>query len=253
MVSSAHSIQRVWRVLFSILALQLAFGFIYVWGTVVPYVRMADHWSPLLTSAVFSAGPLGYASGMVISGRLAERYPPRRLCWTGAGLIVVGFAVAFLFPSGFTFILCYSAIGLGLGGAIAMAGALAAGVFFFPERVGTIGGVLTGSYALSAIFEVPLVGALVPTLGWLNTLRLIGSCVALLAVGVVLVMPAVPRPRHAQAGKSTVPFSQLIEEMRSGWACFSKRPQRHLALMLSLPLPSTLMGYIWNCGLPLSR
>src|SRR5207249_5729035 len=89
-ISSSQSRQHPWRVLFSILTLQFAFGFIYAWGSVVPEVHLQDHWVPLLTSAVFSAGPLGYGTGMMISGRLAERYPPRLLCWAGVGLMLIG-------------------------------------------------------------------------------------------------------------------------------------------------------------------
>src|SRR6266480_7608438 len=111
LASSRWPLRRV-RVLLSLLALQLAFGFVYSWGTVVPYVQKFDHWSLLLTSAVFSAGPLGYATGMVISGRL-NQYSPRVLCWVGVGLLVIGLGIAFLFPSGFTFLVFYSAIGLG--------------------------------------------------------------------------------------------------------------------------------------------
>src|SRR5579859_389913 len=207
---STWPLQKMLRVLISILVLQLAFGLVYSWGAVVPYVRQFDHWSPLLTSAVFSAGPLGYATGMIISGRLAEYAPPRRLCWAGVSLMVFGFSIAFLFPSSVTFIIFYAAIGLGLGGAIAMAGSLAAGMALFPTRVGTIGGALTGSYALAALVEAPLVGALAANSGWLYALRLVGSGVALLAVAVLLLMPAVPRSRSAQSTRPTLSFSQLL-------------------------------------------
>lgn len=216
---SSWSLRQTLRVLIPILTLQFAFGFIYAWGAVVPEVRLHDHWSPLLTSAVFSAGPLGYGTGMVISGRLAERYPPRRLCWTGVGLMVSGFTVAFLIPSGLTFFLFYSAIALGLGGAVALAGGLAAGTSVFPTRVGAIGGALTGSYALAAVIEAPLVSYLATTLGWLNTLRLVGVSVALLAASVLLVMPSIPQARQVQDGTSSVSLVHLFLQ-RPIWTGF---------------------------------
>jgi len=204
-------LRRAVRALSALLVLQLAFGFVYSWGTVVPYVRTFEHWSPLLTSAVFSAGPLGYATGMIISGRLAERYAPRSLCWAATGLLVTGLSIAFLFPSGFTFIVFYSAIGLGFSGAVAMAASLAAGSSLFPARIGTIGGALTGSYALAALVEAPLVGVLAASLGWLNALRLVGGGVALLAVCAMLVLPSVPRPgRQSQSDRRSGSFFQLI-------------------------------------------
>lgn len=209
-VRPAKGIVGVLRVLVPILILQLAFGLVYSWGAVVPAVRAESHWPPLLVSAVFSSGPLGYAIGMAISGRLAEFLPARRLCWASLGLMGSGFAVAFLFPTGLTFILFYAIIGLGLGGAVAMTGSLVAGTSIFPTRVGTIGGALTGSYALAAVVEVPLVSRLAASYGWLTALRSVGSGVALLAACTLLFMPAIPPARRIQVGRNVTPVLTLI-------------------------------------------
>ena len=99
--------------------------------------------------------------------------------------------MAFLLPSGITFVLFYSALALGLGGSIALAGALAAGVSAFPTRVGMIGGTLTGSYALAAVIQVPVISSLAATIGWADALRLVGSMLALLAVAMVLLLSIV--------------------------------------------------------------
>jgi MFS transporter, OFA family, oxalate/formate antiporter len=210
MFSIVYSRRLALRVLISGLALQFAFGMAYAWGAVVPYVRLHDHWSPLLISAVFSGTPLGYGMGIVIGGWLADRYPPRRLCWIGTGLLIIGFAVAFLIPSGITFAIFYSALALGLGGSIALAGALAAGVSAFPTRVGMIGGTLTGSYALAAVVQVPVISYLASTIGWADALRLVGTMMALLAVSMVLLMPAIPRPVRTRQTTGAVPFRKLM-------------------------------------------
>ena len=210
MFSIVSSRRLALRVLICGLALQFVFGMAYAWGAVVPYVRLHDHWSPLLISAVFSGTPFGYGTGIVIGGWLADRSPPRRLCWLGTGLLIIGFAVAFLLPSGITFAIFYSALALGLGGSIALAGALAAGVFAFPTRVGMIGGTLTGSYALAAVVQVPVISYLASTIGWADALRLVGTMMALLAVSMVLLMPAIPRPSRPQQTTGAVPFLQLI-------------------------------------------
>ena len=210
MFSIVYSRRLALRVLISGLALQFAFGMAYAWGAVVPYVRLHDHWSPLLISAVFSGTPLGYGMGIVIGGWLADRYPPHRLCWIGTGLLIIGFAVAFLIPSGITFAIFYSALALGLGGSIALAGALAAGVSAFPTRVGMIGGTLTGSYALAAVVQVPVISYLASTIGWADALRLVGTMMALLAVSMVLLMPAIPRPVRTRQTTGAVPFRKLM-------------------------------------------
>lgn len=81
MFRSVYSRRLALRVLISGLILQFVFGMAYTWGAVVPYVRLHGHWSSLLISAVFSGTPLGYGIGIVIGGWLADRSPPRRLCW----------------------------------------------------------------------------------------------------------------------------------------------------------------------------
>jgi len=217
MVRGVFSKRLALRVLISGIILQFVFGMVYAWGAVVPYVRLHDHWSSLLINAVFSGTPLGYGVGIVIGGWLADRFPPRLLCWIGTGLLIIGFTVAFLLPSGITFVLFYSALALGLGGSIALAGALAAGVSAFPGREGMIGGTLTGSYALAAVIQIPIISSLAATIGWADALRLVGSILALLAVVMVLLMPAIPRPIRPKT--EAAPFLQLVRR-KQVWTGF---------------------------------
>ena len=208
-ISSSTRLLAV-RVVIPALILQFAFGMVYVWGAVAPYVRLQDHWPPLLISAVFSAGPFGYGTGILIGGRLADHYPPRRLCWAGVALMAIGFTIAFLIPNGITLAIFYSAIALGLGGSVALAGALAAGTYTLPTRVGFIGGALTGSYGLAAIVQVPMVSYLASTIGWLNALRIVGTSMAALAVCMVVLMPPIPRPQRTQEGADRIPLLKLV-------------------------------------------
>ena len=172
-------------------ALQPAFGLVFAWGVAVPFVRAQEHWPAVLLGAVFSATPLGYGTGTLLGGRLADRLPPRRLCWAGLGLLALGFGIAFLLPGGFTFVVFYAAVALGLGGGVAMTGAVAAAVQVHPRHAGGVGGALTAAYAAGAIFEAPLVALLAPRLGWLGALRLVGVAVALVAALGLLLMPDV--------------------------------------------------------------
>jgi MFS transporter, OFA family, oxalate/formate antiporter len=183
-----------WRVLAAGLALQLAFGLSLAWGEVAPYIRAADHWPPVLLGAVFSGTPLGYGTGALIGGRLADRLPPRRLCWAGLGLLGAGFAVAFTLPSGLTFVAFYAFLGLGVGGGMAVTGAVAALVQTFPSRAGMVGGATTAAYAASAIFQAPVLGVLLPHLDWLTALRIVGLLSVLPALGLLLLMPPLPAP-----------------------------------------------------------
>jgi MFS family permease len=159
--------------------LQFSFGLVYVWGALAPLVRVQDRWAPVLIGAVWSAGPVGYGGGMVLGGRLADRLPPRRICWAAVALMAGGLGVALVVPRAWSFVLFYSALGLGAGGATALVGALAAGTSVLPARVGVVGGALTASYALAALVQVPVVTALAAHLGWVDALRLAGSALIL--------------------------------------------------------------------------
>ncbi|MDQ6918549.1 MAG: MFS transporter, partial [Candidatus Dormibacteraeota bacterium] len=159
------------RVLLAVLPLQFAFGLVYSWGALAPFIARDLHWPALLLSAVWSATPIGYGTGIVIGGRLADRLPPRRLCWTGLGVLAAGGGTALAFPSGAAFVLLYSMLGLGFGGGLALAGSIAAGRHAMPHRAGTVGGLVTGAYAFAAPLQVPMVSVLAGSIGWLPTLR----------------------------------------------------------------------------------
>ncbi|MHB2022856.1 MAG: MFS transporter [Mycobacteriales bacterium] len=185
--------------------IQLAFGLSFVWGAVAPAVRAQAHWSSLAIGAVFSAVPLGYAVGTALGGWLAERVAAHRLCWASLLLLAGSFLIAFLLPNAATFMLCYSGLGLGLGGGVALAGTLAAGSQLLGNRLGGLAGLLTAAYAGAAIVEAPLASGLLHLLGWLDVLRILGGAdVALVAIALYL-LPALDRPgsvRSAPAGLS---------------------------------------------------
>jgi MFS transporter, OFA family, oxalate/formate antiporter len=197
------------RVVIPALIVQFAFGISYTWGAVVPFVREYNHWSPLVISAVFSGVSIGYGLGIIIAGWLADHYPPRLLCWIAVGLLSLGYAIAFLFPSGLTFFLFYSFLALGVGGAIVLGGLLAAGGYVLPRRIGTIGGALTGSYAFAAFIQVPIVSQLAIAFGWIDALRLLGSGLALLSAAALLVIPPIPRPHYAESSGTSGGASPL--------------------------------------------
>ncbi len=187
----------------------MTFGLVFTWGALAPHVRATDHWPDVLIGAVFSATPLGYGTAAVLGGRLADRFPPRRLCWAAVALLLIGFGAAFLVPSPATIVAGYSFVGLGLGGGIALTGALGAATQAFPRRAGSLGGLLTGTYALGAVVQVPVVQFLASTHYWVDVLRLVGSALALLAIASVLLMPSLPAPVHA-AGRDRAPLLSVL-------------------------------------------
>jgi MFS family permease len=183
------------RALAAAILLQQAFGLVFAWGVVVPYVRAELRWPPVLAGAVFSATPLGYGLGTLLGGRLAERLPLRRICAAGVVILVTGMAVALALPSGFTFVVFYGGLALGVGGGMALTGSVASVVRRFPGGAGAAGGAVTAAYAAAAVVQAPLLARLAPTLGWLAALRLLAALLAGLAVVALALMPEDPGPR----------------------------------------------------------
>ena len=212
------------RVLIAALPLQFAFGLVYAWGALAPFIQHDLHWPALLVSAVWSATPIGYGTGIVIGGRLADRIPPRRLCWAGLGLLAVGGGIALAFPSGPSFVLLYSMLGLGFGGGLGLAGSIAAGRYAMPDRAGTVSGLVTGAYACAAPLQVPIVSVLAASIGWLPTLRGVAAVMVALAAATLSAMPPIPRPRQPEEdGRAhTAPLALL------------RRPRLYTAILLEL-------------------
>ena len=202
------------RVLVGALPLQFAFGLVYSWGAVAPSVEREWHWTPLLVSAVFSATPVGYGAGIVLGGRLADRLPPRRLCWSGLGLLAAGLTLALSFPSGATFIIAYSMLGLGFGGGLALAGSIAAARQVLPDRAGAAGGLVTGAYAFAAPVQVPIISLLAASMGWLPALRSLGLAMIGLGAVTLAAMPALPAPRPHPSGRAHPSLVALLRRPR---------------------------------------
>jgi MFS family permease len=196
------------RIALGVLALQLPFGLVFAWGAVAPHA-LADGWPPVLVGAVFSATPLGYGTGTLLGGWLGDRVRPRGLGWAGLALLALGFAAAFARPSGATFVACYGFLALGVGGGLALTGAVAALSQAFPGRRGAAAGAATATYAASAIVQAPIVGTLIPGLGWVGALAAVGTATALVAIAGLAAVPPLPAP-GARRGPSPRGGAKLL-------------------------------------------
>lgn len=196
------------RILASTLPLQFAFGLNYSWGAVAPYVERDQHWPPLLIGAVFTGVPVGYGTGIAAGGRLADRLPPRRLLWASLALYVFGVGSALSFPSGPSFVVLNSMIGMGLGGGLALAGTMAAARLALGRRQGAAGGLATAAFAVAAPVQVPVMSLLAQSLGWLTAMRLMAALMLAIAALPLLFMPALPPP-HREGERAHPPALEV--------------------------------------------
>lgn len=188
------------RVMIATIVPQFAFGLSFAWIAVAPSAITQSHWSPVVIEAIYALTPLSSAFTFLFSGRLVAMISLRRLCRVGISLLIIGLAVAFIFPNEFTFIVFYAMLALGVGYGITLAASLAAAAQLFPERIGTVGGALSAAYGLAAVVEVPVLAGLTASYFWIDALRIVGISVTVLAVVALAFMPAFPPTRERPVG-----------------------------------------------------
>ncbi len=196
------------RVLIAAIVPQFAFGLSFAWIAVAPSAIRQSHWSPVVIEAIYALTPLSSAFTFLFSGRLVAMISLRRLCWVGMILLIIGLAIAFIFPNEFTFIVFYAMLALGVGYGITLAASLAAVAQLFPRRIGTVGGALSAAYGLAAVVEVPIIAALTASYFWIDALRVVGASATGLAVIALAFMPAFPPTRERPVG-GIIPFRLL--------------------------------------------
>jgi MFS family permease len=125
--------------------------------------------------------------------------------------------VAFAAPGGLTFTVAYAFVGLGLGGGVALTGSVAALSRVLPDRAGAAGGAASAAYASSAMFQAPLVAALAAHVGWLGALRVAGGAIAVVAAGLLALMPALP----AATALRPAPLSGTVLGSPAVWTGFA--------------------------------
>ncbi len=232
-----REVRKHWplRAAIATLVLQFALGVGYTWGALAPFALSQTHWTSLQVAIVFSSTPGGYGIGSILGGRLADRFPPRRLLWIVLGVIGLGFAVAFLAPSPLTFAVFYGMLATGFGGGFSIAVCISTMRQVFPTRFGTAGGALSAVFASSALVLVPVVTLMVQPRGWIAALTITASSVLALAGLALLLMPGLPiPPRHATEGHP--PFLSLFAR-RLVWSSL-------LVELLATPLGSYAFAHV---------
>lgn len=200
------------RVLIAALVPQFAFGLSYAWISLAPHVEQQSRWSPVITGAMYTLPLLSAALTLLLSDVLTARIPPRILCWFGLGTFALGLSVAFAWPNEASFAIFYAILALGVGYGVNFAGDLVTVAQIFPRRVGAVSGMITATYALSAVAIIPAINALISGHDWLDALRIVGVSVTLLAIIALLFMPSLPLPHHHHAERTSV--FQLLRHPR---------------------------------------
>jgi len=165
---------RAWIVVFgAFLTAFVVFGASYTFGIFLRPIELELHVTHAALSTVFSTATVLSFFLSPFTGRVADRYSPRRVVACGAVLLcagLVGTARARSFP------LLFLTYGVGLGGAVGCAyipAIAAVGEWFKVRRVIALGVAISG-IGCGTLFAAPVSAMLIEREGWRAAMELLG-------------------------------------------------------------------------------
>jgi MFS family permease len=215
---AAHGIdgRRAWVIaIASAVAVGLGFGTAYSFGTF--FGEMADDLGAGRggTATVFGITIFLFFGFGVVSGRLSDRYGPRRLLVAAALLMSTGLLLTSRVHSLWAGFLTYGiGVGIGAGLYITPLFAVVGGWFDRSRAVGL--GVVSAGSGLGTLLVNPTANRLIEAHGWRTTYVVLAlvDLVVLLVVSTIVERPPIPPPPpgggHLQAVSHTVPFRLLF-------------------------------------------
>ena len=188
---------RAWLIVVAaFLASFVVFGVIYSFGVFLKPMAAEFDANAVGASAFFSiTAAVFYASGAV-TGRLADRFEPRRIVAIGALALGSGLCLTALADDVW---LCYViyGIGVGIGGACCYLPPLAIIGRWFVQRRNTALGIAAAGTGCGTMVLPPLAAALIQHYGWCTTNIIFGVGAAIILLGCAAVVASPPIARSA--------------------------------------------------------
>ena len=190
---------RAWLIVAAaFLASFVVFGVIYSFGVFLKPMAAEFDANAAGASAFFSiTAAVFYASGAV-TGRLADRFEPRRIVAIGALALGSGLCLTALADNVWLCYLIYG-IGVGIGGACCYLPPLAIIGRWFVRRRNTALGIAAAGTGCGTMVLPPLAAALIQQYGWRTTNIIFGVGAAIILLGCAAVVASPPIARSADS------------------------------------------------------
>jgi MFS family permease len=178
-------------------ALGVAFGFSYNFGSVVAPMRESLGISASQAGWIFSVFPFTFLALSGVTGRLADRWGPRLLVAVGGVVLAGGLALTAAAGQAVTAVVGYLAVGVGVS-CVYVPTVANVGGWFVRHRVQAIGIAVTGIGAGTILGPI-VTAALVDAIGWRRTEVWLGVTGMVVLLACAAVMPVAARGRHLTA------------------------------------------------------
>jgi len=185
---------------------------------VAPLISKHFSMPPGSFGKLFSAGYAGAALGALCVGAAADRWGRKRMMVVSL-LMAGGFTLMSAEAGSPTELMVWRFLaGIGLGGAIPCAAALAGEHAAAERRTQTVARMFLG-FPIGAIAGGALTAAVMPLVGWRGVFIGGGTVALLMALAATAIAAAAPEPQAANAGRDRQSFSQLFADGRAFGTC----------------------------------
>lgn len=239
--NTESSINPLWIVAAGTL-IMLLLGVAYVWGVYVDPLIEEFGWSSAQASWPFSVFLLAYTVGMIVGGRLQDKYGPRPICLIGAVLFGAGYFLSGLATNLIFLCITYGVIG-GFGTGFAYVTPVSTVVKWFPERKGLMSGIVIFGFGAGAFIFSPLVSWIIKNYSWPLAFYSLGILFFVLTIVASCFMILPPdeaseeQADESHVGKDYAPFEML--KTPGFWLAW-------LAWFLALSVGLGAMGHVVN-------
>ncbi len=193
-IGQCYSKPRKWHRLASGTIMFLTLGVVYAWSIFASPLMAEFGWKNTETSLCFTFSLLFFCVGNALGGFLAKRVKPRIIVLAGGiAMFCAYFSATFLQQD--TLWLLYIFFGCLTGTATGMTynAILNSVTRWYPNKVGTVSGILMMGYGLSSMIVGSLAAFIIENFGWRNAFLVIGILLGVVLVGGSFFMALPPK------------------------------------------------------------
>ena len=150
-------------------------------------------WSRALVSSIFTAFLLGYATSVIASGRIVDRYNPKPVLLVSAVFMVSGLCLSSVGTTITHFRLCLFTVGLGSGATWAVPNTTVQRWFYGRKNAGLALGLVTSGVGVGALVFAPLINFLIQSYGWRTAFLTVGILFGSVVFLATLILRPAPR------------------------------------------------------------
>lgn len=156
-------------------------GAAYIWGVYITPLSQHFGWSRKTVSMPFSVFLICYTAGMIIGGRLVDKFDARKISTIGSALFGLGYLFSGFARTILSFCLTYGVIS-GFGTGLAYVTSVVAANKCFPHKKGLVSGIIIFGFGAGAFLLAPLTKSIINSFNYQTAFITLGAVFTLITL-----------------------------------------------------------------------